>query len=660
MKRNRGKGLLIISGTILVFNISSNVIASEQKLEKKAMHPKIEGVLTDLQGENKKGVMAAQAFAQGKNIKMDDQDKITVFLISEIGTTVDRVSLQTYGGEIIKSADSLSKARVPINMLKTIADDVKGISFIKLPDRPIPLAIQSEGVGLIGASSYHSAGYTGSGIKVAIIDGGFAGLSSAISNGELPDSVVRVDCTWSSCVSTDFPSETDDHGTSVAEIVYDIAPDAQLYLIKIDDTLDLKDAKDYSISNGIRVINSSLGWFNTNFYSGECYFSNPVCTANDAYANGILWVNSIGNYAESHYEATFTDPDDDGFHNISETGETIGIIARVGNIIEVSLTWNAWPTTDQDYDLYLLDSSLNIVSRSENYQTGTQEPIEKIYYTVPKTGTYYLAIYKYGASSNHQLELYSSNHDLYPAVASSSLISPADASGAMAVGAIHYENWTTGPQESFSSLGPTNDGRIKPEISGPDGVSNYIGGNFYGTSASSPHVAGAAALILSKNQGYSLSQLWDALTISAIDMGSSGQDNIYGYGRLNLPSVTNSVTNGEDIEKNSSSEGGGGGCFIATVAYGSYLDPHVQVLREFRDNYLLTNPIGRAFVEFYYMTSPSIADFISIHESLRTTARLSLTPIVYGVKYPSVTILIVLGLGVVFVVIRMKDRRRIN
>jgi hypothetical protein len=74
--------------------------------------------------------------------------------------------------------------------------------------------------------------------------------------------------------------------------------------------------------------------------------------------------------------------------------------------------------------------------------------------------------------------------------------------------------------------------------------------------------------------------------------------------------------------------GGDGGCFIATAAYGSLMEPHVKILRDFRDGFLLTNSFGKAFVQFYYKYSPPMADFIAVHANMRSIVRVSLLPIV--------------------------------
>jgi len=614
------KKAMIVLGTILVLNFSffttSFANNLDVKIVKENVHPKIASCVKKLAIEYGKGPMAARRFAQSRNIKIKDPDNITVFLMNKPGITVDEMSLKALGGKIVKRAGPVSKVTAPIPMLTAIADTVKGVSFIKLPDRLIPLAVESEGVDLTSASSYHSSGYTGSGVKVAVLDVGFDNLSSAISNGDLPNTVIKVDCTGASCVSANFSSETEEHGTAVAEIVYDMAPEATLYLIKIADTLDFWDAKNYAISHGIDIINSSVVAFNTNFYDGECYNNYPVCTANDAYNHGILWVNAAGNQAKRHYEASF-DPGGDEWHD-----ENIEITANGNDTIEIYLTWNAWPKTNQDYDLFLFNSSSVEVASSENSQTGTQEPTEMISYSVPSSGTYYLSIHQYSAASNHVLEIYSLNHDLSPAEASSSIANPADADGAMAVGAIDYSDWTTGPQETFSSRGPTNDYRIKPDICGPDWVLNYTFGRFFGTSAASPHVAGAAALILDRYPNYSVSQLWGCLTASAIEMGDH---NIYGHGRLNVSSC--SSTTGTSIVVGGGG-GGGGGCFIATAAYGSPMAPQLNVLREMRDRFLLTNSLGKTLVNFYYAHSPAAADFIAEHAGLRAIVRVGLLPLV--------------------------------
>jgi hypothetical protein len=69
-------------------------------------------------------------------------------------------------------------------------------------------------------------------------------------------------------------------------------------------------------------------------------------------------------------------------------------------------------------------------------------------------------------------------------------------------------------------------------------------------------------------------------------------------------------------------------CFIATAAYGSELDPQLDILRAFRDQILIPNPLGNAFVEFYYIVSPPIADLIRPHEKIRAFVRTILKPII--------------------------------
>jgi len=77
-----------------------------------------------------------------------------------------------------------------------------------------------------------------------------------------------------------------------------------------------------------------------------------------------------------------------------------------------------------------------------------------------------------------------------------------------------------------------------------------------------------------------------------------------------------------------STDGGGGGCFIATAAFGSILEPQVKTLRLFRDRFLLTNSFGRAFVRLYYSLSPPIADFIADRDWLRAAVRVMLLPFI--------------------------------
>jgi hypothetical protein len=76
------------------------------------------------------------------------------------------------------------------------------------------------------------------------------------------------------------------------------------------------------------------------------------------------------------------------------------------------------------------------------------------------------------------------------------------------------------------------------------------------------------------------------------------------------------------------SSGGSGGCFVATVTYGNYDHPRVQLLREFRDRHLSTNGFGRMCVNKYYRYSPSVANFIAEHDTVKAIIRVNLLPLV--------------------------------
>jgi len=88
---------------------------------------------------------------------------------------------------------------------------------------------------------------------------------------------------------------------------------------------------------------------------------------------------------------------------------------------------------------------------------------------------------------------------------------------------------------------------------------------------------------------------------------------------------------GNDIEIKEVEGGNGGGCLIATAAFGSELSPQVQFLREIRDNTVLQTESGTSFMtgfnQFYYSFSPAIADYERENLVFKETVKLMLTPL---------------------------------
>ena len=438
-----------------------------------------------------------------------------------------------FGGRVERTAGTLVQAVVPPSALRALSQ-TSAPDFIRAPFLRVEQAVNGEEAAASLAAAWHDEGLTGKGVKVAVIDGGFQGLPERQAAGELPADIVAMDF----CGGR-FGTATD-HGTAVAEIVHEMAPDAQLYLLCIDTEVDLAAAVSFAKGQGVEIINHSVGWFGPARGDGSGYIGDIVANAK---ASGILWVNAAGNEAQTHWSGTYSDLDGDRVHGWAPNGdEGNTFVWPNGAVICGLLKWDEWPAGISDFDLGLVLSGANrLLALSAGDQTGSQPPMEGL--CVEQASgvdlTVYWAILGYRVSTSPRLDLFSFSPPLEYRTAAGSVVDPATSSAALAVGALC---WSTRQLEFYSSQGPTIDGRTKPDIVGHDSVSGATYGSFSscpsafaGTSASSPEVAGAAALVKQAYPAYGPDQLRQFLQAGALDIGSPGADNGTGAGELRMP-----------------------------------------------------------------------------------------------------------------------------
>ena len=131
------------------------------------------------------------------------------------------------------------------------------------------------------------------------------------------------------------------------------------------------------------------------------------------------------------------------------------------------------------------------------------------------------------------------------------IIAPADADSVISVGAVDEHGTIT----TFSSHGPTSDGRTKPEVCArgrqtwcvnPNSNTNYS--RLSGTSLACPLVAGAAALIIQARPSWSAMEVREAMMMTASN--ADNPDNTYGYGILNAGEAINYGTTSKNDNAN--------------------------------------------------------------------------------------------------------------
>jgi subtilisin family serine protease len=444
-------------------------------------------------------------------------------------------------GEVEATHAGLVQALVAPAALESLARSA-AVAYVRPPQTPIPQAITGEEIAGSAANVFQTAGWSGAGVKVAIIDAGFAGLAARQANGDIPLGVVTQDMCGGG-----FSTATE-HGAGVTEIVHEVAPQAQLYLICVDSEVTLGQAKDFVKANGVTIVNQSLAWLNAGRGDGSGGPATVDGIVADARANGILWVNSSGNYQQRHWSGNFDAGGGSSIiHDFAPGDERNTLSLNQGQQTCAFLKWDDWPASAQDYDLYLVrESTGQTVAGSTSFQTGSEPPTEAFCYTVPggQSGNYGLEIELFDASAAPRFDLIVTFPNLEYRTPAGSIIEPASSPNAMAVGALC---WADGSLRSYSSLGPTIDGRTKPDIAGLDGVSGGTygapagcTGGFTGTSASSPHVAGLAALGKQQNPSLTPAQLQTWLEARALDVASPGKDDLTGAGRAFVYTFTDS------------------------------------------------------------------------------------------------------------------------
>ena len=329
-----------------------------------------------------------------------------------------------------------------------------------------------------------------------------------------------------------------------------MAPGAQIYIARALTVSDYRTVVDWFASVGVTVINRSLG----SRYDGPGDGRGGIDgVAAYAVSRGIAWVNSGGNAGTSRYyrqpvrlvgdRVAFGQGGDDTFLKFVQSacrsagcdGPTTGTSPPASA-----------PTTTSSSGTHrsaIRRRARSSASSTERQRSGAA-PIENIGErycpSAPTTvRSLYLEVrWRGGDVTGDVLEILDYGDGMAsftqtPQSASTG-IADADEAGVLAVGSIDPP--ASGTIAGYSSQGPTNDGRIAPDISAAGDFASTVKPNgFAGTSAASAVVAGGAALLLDGELAADPRSLGNLIRHVVTDRGQPGPDNAYGYGEFRLP-----------------------------------------------------------------------------------------------------------------------------
>jgi hypothetical protein len=395
---------------------------------------------------------------------------------------------------------------------------------------PVQAAAAGSGENSIRATrvqALHKSGVRGRGVKIGIIDFGYKGYRRLQDAGAVPTPKM----TASFPQSQTFEGNTE-HGTACAEIIYAMAPEADLYLASVAGSEGaLIAAGRWLVEQGVDIISFSGGGV---MQSSDGQSDMDRLVDETTQRNNVLWVIAAGNAGDKHWRGTNVDKDGDGLV------DTVIPFVTGGDQFTVIVRWNDWgsdsrrPRSTQDIDAFIVaignDGKPELIAKSTDDQNGSGPPLERVRISTKGTGGRAYGLLLKNARTTRPLDVhvFVEGGRIAEPQPDGSISSPASASYAVAVGAWDAK---TSAMARYSSRGPTDDNRLKPEIAAPAGLQSLTYGDvFDGTSAACPHVSGFAALIKTTNPPLKGQPLRAALLKAVEPKGTPVPNMASGYG----------------------------------------------------------------------------------------------------------------------------------
>ena len=374
-------------------------------------------------------------------------------------------------------------------------------------------------------------------VKIAVLDYGFDGLGQGRTY--LPASaevVEHYDAAFVRRFALGDPEyrkgfePSNRHGRVMAQIVWAVTGSKpagpKFYLLNANGPTMLRRAVRFAIEQKVDVILFSGSFEGGGNGDGRGPINRIVA---DAVANNILWINSAGNYGRRVYNGPIRVLSD-GYLRLRNGSDVAALRFRNHldeNTVSITLTWNDYREeedagTDKDLDLYIEDWSGRRVGASEKIQvsgaapTGpkeTRNPRERVILAnlpaspeVPKDPDYCYRIRVKAKRGTFQPTdrlrvLVTATRDSYVAPKGEALrealeFLDATGDGELFPPADHPLVLTVGDSEPSSSLGPTEDHRVKPNVILADSRADFTDGQIStGSSNAAAYVAGAVATL---------------------------------------------------------------------------------------------------------------------------------------------------------------------